>query len=141
VEVRRSTLRWLLPAVLGAAGAAAVAVAALGGGDGTERSTSTTAPGTPSLLSAAVERADVHVDAVTDGDLADLILELCTSSDGARLAARVVDLGVSRPADVEALVEGIGRGAEQHCPTVPADHPQLVNEAYLATLALLRGPG
>jgi hypothetical protein len=139
VVVPRSTLRWLLPAALVAAGVVAVAV--LGGGDATERPVATTTPATMSPLSAAVARADVHVDAITDVDVGDLILELCTSSDGARLAARVVDLGVSRPADVEALVEGVGRGAEQHCPTVPADHPQLVNEAYTAALTLLRDAG
>jgi len=139
VRARRwATLRWLVPAVLVAACVAAVAL--LGGGDATEPSTATTAPA-ESPLRAAVERADVHLDVVTDAEVQDLIVELCTSIDGQRLAARVVDLGVSRPADIEALVEGVGRGAEQHCPTVPADHPQLVNEAYTAVLTLLRDGG
>lgn len=117
--------------------AGAAGVALLDGGDATEPSTASTAPTATSPLRAAVERADVHLAAVTDADVEALIVELCSSIDGARVAAMVVALGVSRPADVEALVEGVGRGAEQHCPAVPAEHPELVNDAYATALTLL----
>jgi hypothetical protein len=111
-----------------------------GHGDATPNASDTTSSPEPALLP-ALERADVHLGGVSDADVAGLIVELCSTLDGPHLAARVVGLGITRPEDIETLVEGIGRGAEQHCPTVPAGHPELVNETYSAAVALLREGG
>jgi hypothetical protein len=135
--VDRSWTKWVASlAVLTAA--IVIVVAAVGGGDGARRGSEATSTVPPRpRLSKAAEQADVHVEGVSTDEVEALIQELCTSRDADALAARVVDLAVSDPDDLRALVEGAGGGAERYCPDVAAEHPELINDTYNATLALL----
>jgi hypothetical protein len=138
--VGRSALAWVVGGAALALTASLAMAAALGGGDGgdAEMGTTTPVPGSSSL-SDAVERANVHVEGVTTADVGGLIEELCSSRDPDRLADRVADLAVAGPDELRALVEGVGDGAEAHCPEVAAEHPELINDAYNAALGRLAG--
>lgn len=92
----------------------------------------------PAELGAAALRAEVEIEGVEIGDLGRMIEALCTSRDAEALAGEVVATGVTDTAQVRALVEGVGRGALSYCPEVPAEAPQLLNEAYNAAVALLQ---
>jgi hypothetical protein len=59
--------------------------------------------------------------------------------DGADLGVQVVALGVTDADQVLAVVEGVGRGVASLCPEVPADEPQLLNEAYTTAMGQLEG--
>jgi hypothetical protein len=131
--------RWVLPAAAVAvalAAAVAVALVVRDDGGGTAAGTTSTTVARSRLAQAAALAA-IDVDGVERADVEAMIEELCSSRDGGALAALVVDAGVSAPDDVRAVVEGVGRGAAGYCPEVPADQPQLVNDAYNAALELL----
>lgn len=139
--MQKSRLRWLT--IAGLVTAAIVAVAVLTSGDGASNPSDTTTATTAAHLtglSEAVDRADLRIEGVSAAEVENLIRELCTSVDADEIARLIVDLEVSEPDDVRAVVEGVGHGAEVYCPEVAAQQPQLVNEAFIATMSLLSPP-
>jgi hypothetical protein len=136
--------RWLALGVVIVAVAVAVAVALIvtrddsGGGDSTTTTTSLT--GREADIAAAVKRANVHIDGVSDANVQDMITSVCDANDANALAAKVVALGITTPEDIRNVVEGSGHGAEQLCPDVASQQPSLLNDVYNAALALTNGP-
>lgn len=106
--------------------------------DGSNDSATTTSL-EPGPLQEAVLRADVRVDSISDEEIGALIEDLCATRDGARLGERVVALGLTDVDEVRSTIEGVGRGAVLFCSEVPADEPQLLNDAYNAAVAELEG--
>lgn len=130
-------MRWLAVAGLVAA---AVAVGLVVTNDDTNDSPgAASSTSTPQLspLAAAADHANVQVSGVSSIDVQDMIKELCTSRKADPLATKVVSLGVIDPDDIREVVEGVGDGAEQYCPDVAAEDPQLINDAYGAALSTL----
>jgi hypothetical protein len=128
--------RWLLfgAAILGLGVVAALAVA-----DGDDEPAITTTTTRPGPLQEAVLRAAVNVTGVSQDDVAELIEEVCHARDGSSLGELVAALGVSAEVDVRTVIEGVGRGAARLCPEVPAQQPDLLNEAYEAAIAATGG--
>jgi hypothetical protein len=85
----------------------------------------------------ALEAAEIDVSGVSDAEIGDLIEQVCDGGTADAVAKSVVDL-VSDSTQAKELLEGAGDGAEIYCPEAVADDPQLLNDAYGATVTLLR---
>jgi hypothetical protein len=102
------------------------------GDDGSGPTTTTV----PEELEEAVLEADVTTPGLDETEVGAMIEDAC-DVDSTALAEQAISSGLTDPDELAALLEDIGRGAQNLCPDVAAEEPQLLNEAYGKVLALL----
>ena len=139
VDRYRGLPRWARVAAPVGVVVIALAVATSGADEGGERAVTTdtsTTLGSDSIQDAAARAQAALGGVVDDGSLRSLIASLCYAGVGS--AADDAAAIATDPVRLIEVIEAAGDGAEGHCPEVVGGRPGLLNDVYVAALAVAR---